>query len=103
MPEVRQAAMILVHYEHHVTMHGQSDLGFWEYLVNHFAGRTHQDMQHHDLPFHNTSTSNSSFVYIQVHIPAAIVPPLMQRCMPHHNDVGVPIHREEYIFQPPRS
>lgn len=53
MHELQKLPGVVLHYEHHLEVHGESDLTFLEYLVDHFGERSHDDADHASLPFHD--------------------------------------------------
>lgn len=48
--DLRKVPNVLVHYEHHLIEHGEHDLTFLEFLIDHFASDNGPDTEHDDLP-----------------------------------------------------
>lgn len=103
IPEIQQAAMIVAHYDHHVQDHGEKNLGFWEYMVEHFAKRTHDDVQHKQLPFHGATNNHAPIVYVVQGSNSQTEPAVDARPTFAPRTIGVPRHLSSVVFQPPRS
>lgn len=103
LPDMKQASMVMTHFQHHVVDHGQSDLGFWEYLITHFGKRTHNDVQHKQLPFHDATTNHAPMVYVQPGPTLAAELQAHTRITQHATTCGKPHYISGSVFQPPRS
>lgn len=76
LPDLPKIPAIWGHYQHHVREHGENDLSFVEYLVDHFTGFDHQDDEHAQLPLHCTGgvAGGSSGAYVGVDVVTNVQP-----------------------------
>jgi len=76
LPDLPKIPAIWGHYQHHVREHGENDLSFVEYLVDHFTGFDHQDDEHAQLPMHSVPgcAGASGGVYVGVCVETDVKP-----------------------------
>lgn len=103
--ELEKLGNVVIHYQHHVSDHGETDLSFFEYLADHFsASSSHEDQQHKGLPLVGSGHFCGNHVlpltlspHVHLHVPVTTVFMIPEDAAPHH----APAY--ERIFQPPRS
>jgi hypothetical protein len=102
--ELAKLPGIIGHYQHHVEMHGESDLGFFDYLVDHFGQRSHDDDDHENLPFHGQHQClGHSATALPPVTPSATLCPLRAPVLIAWTSGEPPTAPSRSIFQPPRG
>ncbi|MBL0323064.1 MAG: hypothetical protein KA339_05975 [Candidatus Kapabacteria bacterium] len=103
--ELEKLGNVVLHYQHHVSEHGETDLSFFEYLADHFsASSSHEDQQHKGLPLSEAGHFCGSHVlpafltpHVRLHVPVVTLFLVPEDATAHH------ALDHERIFQPPRS
>ena len=103
--ELEKLGNVVLHYQHHVSDHGETNLSFVEYLVDHFsASSSHEDQDHRGLPLAGAGHFCGSHILpvvlsplVRLHVPVTTEFLVPEDATPHH----APAY--ERIFQPPRS
>ncbi len=100
--ELQKLPAILSHYEHHVQVHGEQDLTFFEYLVSHFGERSHADGDHASLPFHGDSACHGHLSVVPTPDEPLTLTVQVVHTITVEPSSGQPCTRANGIFQPPR-
>jgi hypothetical protein len=99
--ELMRLGAVVEHFHHHVEEHGEKQLSFMEFLVDHFSANSTPDPEHDSLPLHHHSectgitacqVASDGLVFVAVPtMQEATEPPAMiSFCQP------------QAVFQPPR-
>ena len=100
--ELSKLGNLVHHYVHHVQEHGEQDLSFFDFLIEHFGSHDNNDSEHESLPLLGGGGWQ---------IPAVELPTLMILTALSPTDVPVssvelpvsaPLSAPPDIFQPPR-
>ena len=101
--ELAKVANVVHHYVHHVDEHGETDLSFADFLIQHFGSRQSDDREHDSLPLmgcHTASVVPIDLVNETIdYAPTAVdlpIPPIAAV-------VGSTRSTSLEIFQPPRQ
>lgn len=100
--ELAKIGNLVEHFDHHVSAHGQRDLSFVDFLIDHFGSKQRSDDEHEALPLLGGCTSAMSaaeieHVRVEIRLQPVDVP---QSPLPKTN--GTPQASVPEIFQPPR-
>lgn len=101
--ELQGIARVFTHYTHHVVSHGESDLGFFEFLADHFSSSSRPDPEHSQLPFHTSTTAHAPIVYVPAPVTVLNEPPTTHQTHGCILCEGTPQKTVVAVFQPPRA
>ncbi len=102
--ELRQLPNLIAHYNHHKTEHGQPELTFTEFLLDHFLKTTpDRDPEHEALPLFGSIPVAHSFVpsTMSMHLECIEPPQDFEQQVPPEQDVPH-CGATTDVFQPPR-
>ncbi len=76
LPDLPKIPAVWGHYQHHIDVHGENDLSFVEFLVDHFAGTDRHEDEHSTLPMHSVAGFAGAFggVYVGVDVVTSVEP-----------------------------
>lgn len=101
--ELQKVPNVLVHYRHHQLEHGEQNLSFLQFLVDHFHAGTEQDSEHEDLPLLGGLSAAPAIVPLVVQVTSELsidsqeLPMLVEQSEPQLCP-GLMLD----VFQPPR-
>lgn len=100
--ELSKFGNLVEHFDHHVSAHGQADLSFVDFLIDHFGSQQRSDDEHEALPLLGGCTSavpvaEIEYVRVELRPQPVDVPP-----SPLPSLAGAPRRTTTDIFQPPR-
>ncbi|MBL1161473.1 MAG: hypothetical protein D8M52_07120 [Chlorobi bacterium] len=104
LPEFEHVAAVIQHYHHHIQVHGEHNLPFLQFLVDHYGSKSHKDAEHDQLPFHGCSHCQAAPIVYIAHLQSTNTEPPVNivRTMLPENQKGTS-HRSDSVFQPPRA
>ncbi|CAN5454219.1 hypothetical protein BH10BAC6_BH10BAC6_12690 [soil metagenome] len=104
--EIAKISALVDHYRHHIQDHGETDLTFTDFLIQHYGQPgSNQDTEHSELPLmngHPTSLLLSGPVSPTT-ILAVPEPPVLAELHPRIATDGCPEGRSLEVFQPPKK
>ena len=100
--ELSKLGNLVHHYVHHVQEHGEQDLSFFDFLVEHFGSHDNNDSEHESLPL----LGGGGWQFPAVELPTQmILTALSPTDVPVRSvelPVSAPFCAPPDIFQPPR-
>ena len=101
--ELSKLGNLVHHYVHHVQEHGEQDLSFLNFLVEHFGTDSINDSEHESLPLLGGGGWQIPAVELPTRMILAALSPTDAPSSAVERPVSAPLSAPADIFQPPRQ
>lgn len=100
--ELSKLGNLVHHYVHHVQEHGEQDLSFFDFLIEHFGSAGGNDSEHESLPLLGGGGWQISAVELPTRLILTALSPTDVPASTVDVQVSAPLSAPPDIFQPPR-